>query len=62
MTTQMNPKKKEVILCEIIENAAELPLENQNLLLMLAKSMKYTRDCMVMKERTMAPPSREGSY
>ena len=33
------------VLDEIIENAMELPVESQKLVLMIAKAMKYTRDC-----------------
>lgn len=35
------------ILNELIENAMGLPIESQNLLLILAKGMAYTRDCLV---------------
>ena len=35
------------ILDEIINNATGLPLESQDLLLMMAKAMRYTRDCIV---------------
>ena len=34
------------VLDEIIDNAMELPLESQNLLLILAKGMAYTRSCV----------------
>lgn len=34
------------ILDELIDNASGLPVESQNLLLLLAKSMAYTRDCL----------------
>lgn len=34
------------VLDEIIDNAMELPLESQNLLLILAKGMAYTRNCV----------------
>ncbi len=39
------------IVDEIIDNATELPVESQNLILMMAKAMQYTRDCM-MREHT----------
>lgn len=31
---------------EIISRAKELSIENQNLLLMMAKAMRYTRECI----------------
>lgn len=46
MAVQMKSVDRIATLNEIIDNAIELPLESQNLLLMMAKSMKYTRDCM----------------
>lgn len=36
---------------KIIDNAVGLPLESQKLLLMMAKSMKYTRDCIIQQSR-----------
>ena len=44
------------ILNELIENAMELPIESQNLLLILAKGMAYTRDCLV--KQNMAEQTR----
>ncbi len=38
------------ILDEIINNATGLPLESQDLLLMMAKAMRYTRDCIYRTE------------
>lgn len=32
---------------DIIENAIGLPLDNQEVLLLIAKSMKYTRECIM---------------
>lgn len=40
---ETEPACRETLLNEIIDNAAELPLESQNLLLMMAKAMAYTR-------------------
>lgn len=57
MTTQKNSVKKISMLNEIIDNAVELPLESQNLLLMMAKSMKYTRDCMIGEKMVNDPQS-----
>ncbi|MCI9668111.1 MAG: hypothetical protein HFG19_00300 [Oscillospiraceae bacterium] len=45
MTTQNNTK----ILDELIDNATELPLESQDWLLLIAKSMRYTRDYIIKK-------------
>ena len=35
------------MLDEIIDNAIELPVESQDLLLMMAKAMRYTRECVI---------------
>ncbi len=47
----MTVKNKSVhqmeVLDKLIQNAAELPVESQNLLLMLAKGMAYTRTCLI---------------
>lgn len=32
---------------EIIDNAAGFPVESQYMILMMAKAMKYTRDCVM---------------
>jgi len=45
LTTQNNTK----ILDELIDNATELPLESQDWLLLIAKSMRYTRDYIIKK-------------
>ncbi len=49
------------VLDEIINNAIGLPLESQDWLLMMAKSMRYTRDCVVRQQETSQPhnPSRQ---
>lgn len=44
MTTQSGSLKTKTTLDEIIDNAVGLPLETQDLLLMIAKTMKHTRD------------------
>lgn len=41
-----NSHDKNSILDEILENATELPVESQNLLLILAKGMAFTRYCI----------------
>lgn len=43
---QSSPKKQTKIADELIDSAVELPLENQELLLMMAKAMQYTRNCV----------------
>lgn len=35
------------VMDEIINNAAGLPIESQYMILMMAKAMKYTRDCVM---------------
>lgn len=50
MTAQIGSVEKVKILDEIIDNAIELPLESQDWLLMMAKSMRYTRNCMVRQQ------------
>lgn len=48
---QLTSTKDVTVLDEIIDNASELPLESQDWLLMMAKSMRYTRDCIVRKNK-----------
>lgn len=60
MGAQMNLMNQATILNKIIDSAAELPLESQDLLLMIAKSMKYTRDCMIEKNRAAVQPVQKG--
>lgn len=50
MTLQTNSANKVSIVNEIINNAVELPLEGQNVVLLIAKSMKYTRECMTRQK------------
>ncbi|MCM1213077.1 MAG: hypothetical protein NC331_15885 [Lachnospiraceae bacterium] len=42
---------------EIIDNAIDLPLENQELLLMMAKAMQYTRTCVSRQKTARSPAS-----
>lgn len=35
------------VMDEIITNAAGFPIESQYMILMMAKAMKYTRDCVM---------------
>lgn len=50
MAVQTSSANKAAIINEIIDNAVELPLESQNVVLLIAKSMKYTREC-VMRQK-----------
>lgn len=43
MTLEINSTNQTRVLDEIIDNAAGLPVESQNLLLTVAKAMRYTR-------------------
>lgn len=47
MTTQISSTQQAKVLDEIIDNAIELPVESQDLLLMMAKAMRYTRECVI---------------
>lgn len=49
MSGQKESESHMKVLDEIIEAAVELPVESQDLLLMIAKAMRHTRNC-VMKE------------
>lgn len=55
MTAQIGSVERVKILDEIINNAIELPLESQDWLLMMAKSMRYTRNCMVRQQEISQP-------
>lgn len=55
MTTQNSSIKQIKILDEIIDNAIGLPIESQDLLLMIAKAMRYTRDCISCKNEIEQP-------
>lgn len=39
-------RKQTELLDELIDNATGLPVESQELLLMMARGMAYTRECM----------------
>lgn len=47
MTMQKEEGLQNRVLMEIIDNAKELPVESQNLLLILARGMVFTRNCMM---------------
>ena len=46
MTKEMCSEKQDSVLDEIIDNAVGLPLESQRFLLILAKGMAFTRQCL----------------
>ncbi|MEY8322062.1 hypothetical protein AAK894_13490 [Lachnospiraceae bacterium 46-61] len=46
--TKQNTSVQEIrILDELVNNAIGLPLESQNLLLLMAKGMSYTKNCLL---------------
>lgn len=47
MMEQRDRKDTSIVLDEIISHAAGLPADTQYLLLMMAKAMRYTRECLV---------------
>lgn len=47
MEAEKNSDYKNNIVEEIIDNATALPMEEQSQLLMLAKGMAYTRNCIM---------------
>lgn len=57
MATQNSSIRQSKILDDIIDNAITLPVESQNLLLMMAKVMRHTRDC-IMRQRTIEQPRK----
>ncbi len=60
MEMQLTSTKNVTVLDEIIDNASGLPLESQDWLLMMAKSMRYTRDCIVRKNKAEFPVTSHG--
>ena len=50
MTMQTESVSKVAIVNEIINNAVELPLEGQNVEFLIAKSMNYTRECILRQK------------
>ncbi len=55
MTTQISSTQQVKVLDEIIDNAIELPVESQDLLLMMAKAMRYTRECVIRQSSAEQP-------
>ena len=55
MTMQKEEELQNRVLMEIIDNAKELPVESQNLLLILARGMVFTRKCMMRQNAADQP-------
>lgn len=55
MTTQNTAVQQVKVLDELIDNAIGLPVGSQDLLLMMAKAMRHTRDCMTQQDVTEQP-------
>ena len=47
LTMQDASGRNAKVMDEIIDNAAGFPVESQYMILMMAKAMKYTRDCVM---------------
>lgn len=60
MAKRMDTAKtvKGTVLDEIIERAVGLSIENQNKLLMIAKAMRYTRDCVSSQYAAEEPSAK----
>lgn len=56
LTTHIDSDRQIKTADEIIDNAMGLSLENQELLLMMAKAMQYTRNC-ISRQSTARPTS-----
>lgn len=50
LTTQIEPGRQRTIADELIDNAIGLPVESQDLVLMMAKAMQHTRQCIRRQE------------
>lgn len=55
MTTHNITAQQVKVLDELIDNAIGLPVDSQDLLLMMAKAMRCTRDCMVRQNLAGEP-------
>ena len=49
------------VLDELIDNAVGLPVGSQDLLLMMAKAMRHTRNCLIGDVERAAPQAASGS-
>lgn len=64
MTTQNTTVQQVKVLDELIDNAIGLPVGSQDLLLMMAKAMRHTRDCMTQQdvaEQLRKPPENRSA-
>lgn len=55
MATQNTTVQQVKVLDELIDNAIGLPIGSQDLLLMMAKAMRHTRDCMTQQDVAEQP-------
>lgn len=51
MAVQTSSPQQRKVLDEIIDNARDLPLESQVWVLMMAKAMCHTRNCVVKQDK-----------
>ena len=56
MATKVGMVQQKDVLNEIIDNAVSLPIENQELLLSMAKAMRYTRKCVLQRNASDSLP------
>lgn len=52
LTKDTSSAEQRKVLDNIIENAVELPVDSLEVLLLVAKSMRYTRECIMDKSNT----------
>lgn len=52
LTKDTSSAEQGKVLDNIIENAVELPVDSLEVLLLVAKSMRYTRECIMDKSNT----------
>ncbi len=58
MAMQNTTVQQVKVLDELIDNAIGLPVGSQDLLLMMAKAMRHTRDCMTAEQPRKPPVDR----
>ena len=59
MATQNTTVRQMKILDELIDNAIGLPVGSQDLLLMMAKAMRHTRNCLTQENsQPRKPPEK----
>ncbi len=60
MKAQSTTVQQMKVLDELIDNAIGLPVSSQDLLLMMAKAMRHTRNCLMqgdVSEQSRNPPA-----